>query len=143
MDRELGPREQAVVELLLEGCDNEEIGKRLGMALRTVKAHMNRMFLRYQIQGGVKRVKLAVLLYKERRWKISTEAENSQGESAKLSYSSRPDSKTAKSASASASLRKSSKIIFESSTTNSVCRTGLNLHSGTSAAMPSLCQLLD
>lgn len=60
----LGPREQQVVELLLQGCDNAEIATRLEMARRTVKAHFNRLFLRFGITGGIKRVKLATLLYR-------------------------------------------------------------------------------
>ena len=31
------------MELLFEGCENAEIAKELGMALRTVKAHFNRL----------------------------------------------------------------------------------------------------
>jgi DNA-binding NarL/FixJ family response regulator len=60
----LGPREQQIVELLLQGCDNAEIACQLKMARRTVKAHFNRLFLRFGIQGGIKRVKLATLLYR-------------------------------------------------------------------------------
>jgi len=60
----LGPREQQIVELLLQGCDNAEIAAELKMARRTVKAHFNRLFLRFGINGGIKRVKLATLLYR-------------------------------------------------------------------------------
>jgi DNA-binding NarL/FixJ family response regulator len=60
----LGPREQQIVELLLQGCDNAEIASQLQMARRTVKAHFNRLFLRFGITGGIKRVKLATLLYR-------------------------------------------------------------------------------
>ena len=60
----LGPRERQIVELLLQGCDNAEIAKQLKMARRTVKAHFNRLFLRFGINGGIKRVKLATLLYR-------------------------------------------------------------------------------
>ena len=56
------PREQQVIHLLLEGRTNPEIAKELGMAVRTVKSHMNRLFLKYQITEGNKRVKLAALL---------------------------------------------------------------------------------
>src|SRR5580658_3515035 len=61
---QLGPREQQIVELLLQGCDNAEIASQLKMARRTVKAHFNRLFLRFGITGGIKRVKLATLLYR-------------------------------------------------------------------------------
>ena len=67
----LGPREQQIVELLLQGCDNAEIAKQLKMARRTVKAHFNRLFLRFGITGGIKRVKLATLLYRRQTCKQS------------------------------------------------------------------------
>lgn len=60
----LGPREQQIADLLLQGCDNSEIAKQLKMARRTVKAHLNRLFLRFGIRSGIKRVKLATLLYR-------------------------------------------------------------------------------
>src|SRR5260370_41977013 len=60
----LGPREQQIVELLLQRCDNAEIAKQLKMARRTVKADFNRLFLRFGTNGGIKRVKLATLLYR-------------------------------------------------------------------------------
>jgi ATP/maltotriose-dependent transcriptional regulator MalT len=53
-----------IVELLLQGCDNPEIARQLHMACRTVKAHFNRLFRRFGITSGIKRVKLATLLYR-------------------------------------------------------------------------------
>ena len=50
----VGPRERQIVELLLQGCDNSEIARDLNMAERTVKAHFNRLFLRFGIKGGIK-----------------------------------------------------------------------------------------
>lgn len=61
------PREKQVIDLLLQGCDNAEIAKELNMARRTVKAHFNRMFMRFAIDGGIKRVKLAVMMYREQK----------------------------------------------------------------------------
>jgi DNA-binding NarL/FixJ family response regulator len=58
----LGPRELQIVGLLLQGCDNAEIARELKMARRTVKAHFNRLFLRFGISSGIKRVKLATLM---------------------------------------------------------------------------------
>jgi DNA-binding NarL/FixJ family response regulator len=69
----LGPREEQVVELLLQGCDNAEIASQLKMARRTVKAHFNRLFLRFGITDGIKRVKLATLLYR-RQLSLQTSA---------------------------------------------------------------------
>src|ERR1700739_1187835 len=62
----LGQREQQIVELLLQGCDNDEIARQLKMARRTVKAHFNRLFLRFGITSGIKRVKLATFMYRSR-----------------------------------------------------------------------------
>src|SRR5450432_3522995 len=60
----LSPRHQQIVALLLQGCDNAEIAKVLKMNRRTVKAYFNRLFLRFGINDGIKRVKLATLLYR-------------------------------------------------------------------------------
>jgi DNA-binding NarL/FixJ family response regulator len=60
----LGPRERQIVELLVQGCDNAEIARELKMAPRTVKAHFNRLYLRFGISDGIKRVKLATLMYR-------------------------------------------------------------------------------
>jgi DNA-binding NarL/FixJ family response regulator len=54
-------RDQAVLDLLLEGCDNREISERLHIAERTVKAHFGKMFRKRGITKGIKRVKLAVM----------------------------------------------------------------------------------
>jgi DNA-binding NarL/FixJ family response regulator len=61
----LGPREQQVADLLLTGASNAEIAQELGMALRTVKAHLNTLYKRYRITTGMKRVKLVVILYRD------------------------------------------------------------------------------
>src|SRR6266567_5332988 len=59
-------REQQIVNLLLEGCDNAEIAGQLRIAHRTVKAYFNRLFLRFGITSGIKRVKLATFMYRSR-----------------------------------------------------------------------------
>jgi DNA-binding NarL/FixJ family response regulator len=61
---QVAPRERQIIDLLLQGCDNAEIARDLNIAERTVKAHFNRLFLRFGIKGGIKRVKLATLLYR-------------------------------------------------------------------------------
>jgi DNA-binding NarL/FixJ family response regulator len=58
---QVGPRERQIIELLLQGCDNAEIARDLNIAERTVKAYFNRLFQRFGIKGGIKRVKLATL----------------------------------------------------------------------------------
>jgi FixJ family two-component response regulator len=65
---QVGPREKQIIDLLLQGCDNAEIARDLNMAERTVKAYFNRLFLRFGIKGGIKRVKLATLLYRRQLW---------------------------------------------------------------------------
>src|ERR1019366_4747651 len=65
---QVGPRERQIIGLLLQGCDNSEIARDLNIAERTVKAHFNRLFLRFGIKGGIKRVKLATLLYRRQLW---------------------------------------------------------------------------
>jgi Bacterial regulatory proteins, luxR family len=65
---QVGPRERQIIELLLQGCQNSEIARDLHIAERTVKAHFNRLFLRFGIKGGIKRVKLATLLYRSQLW---------------------------------------------------------------------------
>ncbi|MBZ5656487.1 MAG: helix-turn-helix transcriptional regulator [Acidobacteriia bacterium] len=65
---QVGPREQQIIDLLLQGCDNSEIARDLHIAERTVKAHFNRLFLRFGIKGGIKRVKLATMLYRRQLW---------------------------------------------------------------------------
>jgi DNA-binding NarL/FixJ family response regulator len=65
---QVGPRERQIIDLLLQGCDNSEIARQLNIAERTVKAHFNRLFLRFGIKGGIKRVKLATLLYRRQLW---------------------------------------------------------------------------
>ena len=71
----LGPRERQIVDLLLRGCDNSEIAKELNMARQTVKAHFNRLFLRFGITDGIKRVKLAILLFRRQACQKSNSME--------------------------------------------------------------------
>ena len=52
---QVGPREQQIIDLLLQGCDNSEIARDLHIAERTVKAQFNRLFLRFGIKGSIKR----------------------------------------------------------------------------------------
>lgn len=64
--KRLTPREREIIDFLLMGCDISEIGKLLNIAPRTVKAHFGRIYLRFGIMGGVKRVKLVSLLLSKR-----------------------------------------------------------------------------
>ena len=102
----LGPREQQIAELLLQGCDNAEIAAQLKMARRTVKAHFNRLFIRFGIRGGIKRVKLATTLYRRQLWLEGnvTEIVSQTKENSGLLSSSPKDLRTAKSQKPSAPL---------------------------------------
>jgi DNA-binding NarL/FixJ family response regulator len=57
-------REQQITNLLLEGCENADIARQLEIAPRTVKACFSRLYLRFGITSGVKRVKLATFLFR-------------------------------------------------------------------------------
>ncbi len=52
----LTPIEKSVVELVMEGLTNPQIGERLGISKRTVQAHLARIFRRL---GVVSRAQLA------------------------------------------------------------------------------------
>jgi DNA-binding CsgD family transcriptional regulator len=129
----LGPRERQITELLLQGCDNAEIAKQLKMARRTVKAHFNRLFLRFGISGGIKRVKLATLLYRRQLCSeaSATESVSPVNENNLLSNSLLRDSRIGKSQKASEPPNMSSRTTCASSTTNSGSGTGLNSRCGT------------
>ena len=127
----LGQREQQIVELLLQGCDNDEIARQLKMARRTVKAHFNRLFLRFGITSGIKRVKLATLLYRRQLCLEAnvTESESPANEKAKSLNSLLKDLRTKRSPTKSEPPNTSSKITSESSTTS--------LDSGIESNLPS------
>ena len=129
----LGHREQQIVELLLQGCDNDEIARQLKMARRTVKAHFNRLFLRFGITSGIKRVKLATLLYRRQLCleKHVTESEFPASERIESLNLLPKDSKIKKLPTKSEPLNTSSRIISESSMTSSDSGIESNLPSGT------------
>lgn len=128
----LGPREQQIAELLLQGCNNTEIARQLKMARRTVKAHFNRLFLRFAITGGIKRVKLATILYRRQLCleKDVTEIVSPASENSESSNSSPRGLKTGKSRMKSEPQNTSSKTTSELSTTNSDSGTASNWPSG-------------
>ena len=98
----------------------------------SLKAHFNRLFLRFGITSGIKRVKLATLLYRRQlclqanvtehvhRAHVSSESSNSLPKALR----------TGKSQTVSGRPSTSSKTIFASSTISSDCGTGLNWPSG-------------
>lgn len=61
----LTAQQRKVAQHLVNGWENEAIARDLNVKVRTVKAIMHRMFRKYKVTSGIKRVKLAVLLYRE------------------------------------------------------------------------------
>ena len=57
------PRDQQVLNLLIQGCSNKEIAGQLNISPRTVKQHLRTLFLRAGIRDGRKRVKLAIAMF--------------------------------------------------------------------------------
>jgi FixJ family two-component response regulator len=63
-----------ILNLLVSGAENSEIARELKMAPRTVKAHFRKLFLLFGIVDGIKRVKLAILIYRSQSCQNSMEA---------------------------------------------------------------------
>lgn len=61
--RWLSEREQSVIEAVLRGCSNDEIGVELGVARKTVEACLTRLFARF---GVASRTELALRADRER-----------------------------------------------------------------------------
>jgi DNA-binding NarL/FixJ family response regulator len=63
------PRDQQVLQLLIQGCSNKEIASQLNISPRTVKQHLRTLFLRAGIRDGRKRVKLATAMFVKEQMK--------------------------------------------------------------------------
>jgi DNA-binding NarL/FixJ family response regulator len=61
----LSPRERQIVDLLMLGAENAEIAKTLHITVSCVKHHFKHIFRKNGIVNGLKRVKLAVIAYRE------------------------------------------------------------------------------
>lgn len=142
---ELAPREKEIADLLLQGCENDEIGKELKIARRTVKAHFNRLFVKFGIKSGIKRVKLATLLYRRQLCSEGNVTENGvQATASTESLNSSPrDSRTGTLQTPSEPRSTLSKTTSEPSTTNSVSGTALNSPSGTKRGDTKACSTRD
>jgi DNA-binding NarL/FixJ family response regulator len=55
-------RDIQIINLLLTGATNKEIAAELDLSVDTVKKLFSRIFMRYNIQGRNKRVKLAMIM---------------------------------------------------------------------------------
>jgi DNA-binding NarL/FixJ family response regulator len=64
------PRDQQVLDLLVQGCSNKEIAGQLSISPRTVKQHLRTLFLRAGIREGRKRVRLATAAFEKAEVKI-------------------------------------------------------------------------
>jgi DNA-binding NarL/FixJ family response regulator len=64
-------RDQQVLNLLVQGCSNKEIGGELNMNPQRVKQHLRRLFRRAGIFDGRKRVKLARYVHEKESAVIS------------------------------------------------------------------------
>jgi DNA-binding NarL/FixJ family response regulator len=47
----VSPTQQAIFALIIEGCGNKEIARRLGMSARTVDSHLQRLFERHGLHS--------------------------------------------------------------------------------------------
>lgn len=63
------PRDQQVLDLLVQGCSNKEIAGQLSISPRTVKQHLRTLFLRAGIREGRKRVRLATAAFETLEFK--------------------------------------------------------------------------
>ena len=63
------PRDQQVIDLLVQGCSNKEIAGQLSISPRTVKQHLRTLFLRAGIRDGRKRVRLATAAFEKLEFK--------------------------------------------------------------------------
>jgi DNA-binding NarL/FixJ family response regulator len=63
----MSKRDREVVGELLKCSSNKEIGEVLGITERTVKAHLGKLYGRFGIMTGDRRVKLAVMCFRRER----------------------------------------------------------------------------
>ena len=68
------PRDEEVLQLLVQGCSNKEIALQLRISPRTVKQHLRTLFLRAGIRDGRKRVKLATAMFQKERKQVCSPA---------------------------------------------------------------------
>lgn len=59
----LTPREREVVQLVIRGRSNEEIGAELKASRKTIEAHLSRLYDRFDVRGG--RIELAIRAERE------------------------------------------------------------------------------
>ncbi|MFC8449562.1 response regulator transcription factor [Kitasatospora sp. NPDC057223] len=47
----LSPKQQQIFSMIVEGCGNKEIAKRLDMSTRTVESHLQRLYDRHGLHS--------------------------------------------------------------------------------------------
>lgn len=57
--------DRKIVNLMLQGASISDIAAAIKVKPRTVKAHLSRMYQRFGITSGIRRVKLAVFCYRQ------------------------------------------------------------------------------
>ena len=68
------PRDQQVLDLLVQGCSNKEIAGQLSISPRTVKQHLRTLFLRAGIRDGRKRGQLAIAAFEKEEVRLGCPA---------------------------------------------------------------------
>jgi hypothetical protein len=114
------PRDQQVLNLLVQGCSNKEIAGQLNISPRTVKQHFANIVsaCRYPRRAEAREVDNCDV--QQRGGAIMTPRERLT----KLPSWSGRDSRTGRSAGSSAPANRSSRIIFETRSTSSACGAG-------------------
>lgn len=75
----LRPRTRQVLDCLMQGMDISETAKVMGIARRSVKAHLHSLYTRYRISRRyVKRVRLVYLVLREKREHAEADKEGKQ-----------------------------------------------------------------
>ena len=52
-DNLLTPREREIVELILQGLTNKQIGEKLGISVKTVEAHRSRVYTKMDVHNSI------------------------------------------------------------------------------------------
>ncbi len=54
------PREQEILQMIVDGNSNKQISDHLGISVRTVEAHRQNLFRKFDVDNIVKLVRLAL-----------------------------------------------------------------------------------
>jgi DNA-binding CsgD family transcriptional regulator len=59
-DYPITPREKEILQMIVDGYSNKEIGDQLSISVRTVEAHRQNLFRKFDVDNIVKLVRLAL-----------------------------------------------------------------------------------